>query len=233
MRLAGLRIRGGTSSAPAGAKETNMQQALALALPVLGWWLLTGIINLAFGYKSQIEAWAESRPYVAGLLKTCRALGFDPWNVLSAIKLFAQKKLPDAQKADSPVARIEQRKADAKALGGPPDDGAGGTGDGAPPSFGGRPDIGLDAECRALPTWGFTSTSIVVLALVLIAACNRDARPCSAEDLATGPLAAHNASCAARRQASYPNLPDDACDATPGCKAIVAECDAWVESRCR
>lgn len=92
----------------------TFKDALALILPILGWWLLTGIINLAFGYRSQIEAWAESKPRIAGFLKMSRSLGFDPWNALAAVKLWLQKKLPDAQKADSPVARVEQRKADAK-----------------------------------------------------------------------------------------------------------------------
>ena len=94
-----------------------LNQVLALVLPVLGWWLLTGIINLAFAYKSQIEAWAESNPRLASMLKLSRAIGFDPWNFLSSLKLFAQKKLPDAQKADSPIGKFEQRKADLKRLG--------------------------------------------------------------------------------------------------------------------
>lgn len=72
-----------------------------------------------------------------------------------------------------------------------------------------------------------------ILAALLLVSCNHDARPCSAEDLATGPLALHNAKCAAKRQAKFPNLPDDTCDATPGCKAIVGECDRWTEERCK
>lgn len=58
-------------------------------------------------------------------------------------------------------------------------------------------------------------------------------RPCSLKDLATGPMAQHDTKCAARRQASFPDLPDDACNATPGCKAIVDECDRWNEERCK
>jgi hypothetical protein len=92
----------------------QLNSLLAYLLPLLAWGALTGIINLAFGYRSQIEAWAESNPRVAGLLKLSRALGLDPWNVLSALKLLASKKLPDAQKADSPIAKSEQRKADGK-----------------------------------------------------------------------------------------------------------------------
>jgi hypothetical protein len=71
------------------------------------------------------------------------------------------------------------------------------------------------------------------LAALCAVACRPDAEPCSTEDYATGPLALHNTKCAARRQSKFPNLPDDKCDATPGCKAIVAECDRWVEERCK
>jgi hypothetical protein len=63
--------------------------------------------------------------------------------------------------------------------------------------------------------------------------CARDFAPCSTEDFATGPLALHNASCAAERQAKFPETPDDKCDSTPGCKAIVDRCDRWVEERCK
>ena len=63
--------------------------------------------------------------------------------------------------------------------------------------------------------------------------CNRDARPCSAEDLASGPLAAHNARCAADRQARFPDMPDETCDATPECAELVAACDRFAEERCR
>jgi hypothetical protein len=78
---------------------------------------------------------------------------------------------------------------------------------------------------------------LIVLAILAviqpgIAGCS-NVQPCSAEDFATGPLALHNASCAARRQASFPNLPDEDCMAKPGCKAIVDECDRWSEERCK
>lgn len=108
-------------------ERTNMlkETLLTYVLPVLIWGGVTGIINLAFGYKSQIEAWAESHPRLAALLKFTRGIGLDPWQLLSALKLFAEKKLPDAQKANSAVAKSEQRKADAKRLGGPPSGGSG------------------------------------------------------------------------------------------------------------
>jgi hypothetical protein len=208
-----------------------LQQALALALPVIGWWLLTGTINLAFCYKSQIEAYVVANPRRAAIMKALRSYGFDPWNALASLQLLVAKKLPDAQRAGSAVAKSEQRKADIKALGGPPDDGAGGTGDMRPPPPSVRPPGGMDAECRG--GWRHPDWRLALVFAVLLTACNHDAPPCSAEDLARGPLALHNTSCAAKRQASFPNLPDETCDATPGCKAIVDECDRWAEERCK
>lgn len=84
-------------------------------LAALGYAALTGIFNLIFARKSQIEAWAESRPRLAALLKMTRSLGFDPWNALSALSLFFAKKLPQVQKSDSVIAQVEQQKASAKA----------------------------------------------------------------------------------------------------------------------
>jgi hypothetical protein len=180
----------------------TLKDALIYVLPLLGWWMLTGIINLAFGYKSQIEAWAESKPRIAGLLKLSRSLGFDPWNALAALLLIAKKKLPDAQKADSAVAKVEQRKADRRRLG--------------------------LVDPPPMPL-----LMLMCFAVLLLLGCSREPQPCSAEDLARGPLALHNAECAARRQLHFPNMPDETCEATPGCQAIVAECDRWTEERCR
>lgn len=138
------------------------EDVLALVLPVLGWGLLSLMLNLAFGYKSQIEAWAESHPRVAGLLKLTRALGLDPWNALAALKLLAQKRLPEVQKSDSAIARNEQRKADAKRLG---DD------DGPPPPV-----------SRYMPP-------LSILCLVLLIGCSHLAKeakdPCSEVTLTT------------------------------------------------
>jgi hypothetical protein len=86
-------------------------------LAALGYAALTGIFNLIFARKSQIEAWAESRPRLAAILKLTRSLGFDPWNALSALSLMFKSKLPEIQKSDSTIARVEQRKADEKRLG--------------------------------------------------------------------------------------------------------------------
>ena len=155
-------------------------------LSALAYAALTGIFNLIFARKSQIEAWAESRPRLAALLKLSRSLGFDPWNAISALSLFFAKKLPDVQKSDSPIAKAEQRKADAKRL--------------------------ADEPVSIVPP-GTPLLVLLVAGLLGLSqqACNRDARPCSAEDLTSGPLAAHNAQCAANRQARFPNMSDDDC----------------------
>jgi hypothetical protein len=75
--------------------------------------------------------------------------------------------------------------------------------------------------------------SLPMLLLLWVVGCARDVRPCSTEDLTTGPLALHNTQCAAERQAKFPDTPDAKCEATPACAALVARCDAWVEERCK
>jgi hypothetical protein len=187
-----------------------LKELLAYVLPLIAWGAVSGVLNLLLTRKSQIEAWVTANPRLAAWSKFLRGVGLDPWAVIAWFTLLVKKKLPEAQQADSPVAKLEQRKADAKRLGDEP------PADPPPP-----------------PSRWVPPTMLLCLALMLLAACNRDARPCSAEDLATGPLALHNAKCAARRQAAFPNLPDETCDATPGCKAIVDECDRWAEERCQ
>ncbi len=81
----------------------------------LAYALLTGIFNLLLGHKSQVEAWAESNPGLAAVLKATRALGFDPWNLIAALSLAFAKKLPEAQKSDSVIAMREEIKAENKA----------------------------------------------------------------------------------------------------------------------
>jgi hypothetical protein len=84
-----------------------------------------------------------------------------------------------------------------------------------------------------LPPLLVLTFALCLLAPAALPACRPDAAPCSTEDFATGPLALHNARCAATRQAKFPNFPDPRCDATPACAALVAECDRWVEERCQ
>lgn len=66
-------------------------------LPLLIYGAITGLANLLLSHKSQIESYAQAYPKWSGVLKMLRAVGFDPWNFVSAISLWAQKRLPDAQ----------------------------------------------------------------------------------------------------------------------------------------
>lgn len=89
-------------------------------LPLLIYGAITGTANLLLSRKSQVELWAESNPKLAGAMKLLRAVGLDPWQIISAISLWATKKLPDAQ-------RSEGLKADDPKMPKPPN----------PPTFGG------------------------------------------------------------------------------------------------
>jgi hypothetical protein len=93
-----------------------LQETLTYLLPILIWGGITGILNLGLTYKSQIEAWVVAHPKLAAWSKFLRGVGFDPWALHAWALLLAKKRLPDAQQANSPVAKNEQRKADAKRL---------------------------------------------------------------------------------------------------------------------
>lgn len=58
------------------------------------WYLAFGLVSLALANRSQIDAWAEKHPRVAGALKLVRALGFDPWLLVQGLSLLIRKKLP-------------------------------------------------------------------------------------------------------------------------------------------
>lgn len=77
---------------------------------------LTGIINVVFSQKSQIEAYASANPRLAAIGKLLRAIGFDPQNFWAFLTLIFAKVLPAAQRSDSPIAIREEAKAEAKAL---------------------------------------------------------------------------------------------------------------------
>lgn len=219
-----------------------LQQVLAAVLPLILWGAVSGVLNLMLTRKSQIEAWVAVHPTLAAWSKFLRSVGFDPWALHAWATLLVKKKLPEAQQANSPIAKLEQRKADLKSLGGGPKDPPGGASGSSgvipplppPPSI--RSFDPSDVECSAWDrlTRGILARALVLVVVAIVAlACTRDVQPCSTEDFATGSLALHNASCAADRQARFPNFPDDKCDATPGCKAIVDKCDRWVEERCK
>jgi len=58
---------------------------------------LTGVFNLLFAHKSQINAWAEAHPKLAALMKITRAVGLDPQHLWAALALLVKKRLPAVQ----------------------------------------------------------------------------------------------------------------------------------------
>jgi|SRR6478736_2936291 len=89
-------------------------------IPFLVYGSITGICNALLSRKSQIEHWAEQNPRAAAVQKFMRAVGFDPWNLIAAGKLWSQGKLPLAQKAGAVVVedgKIKPTKARAMPLG--------------------------------------------------------------------------------------------------------------------
>ncbi len=66
-------------------------------LAALAYAALTGIFNLIFANKSQINAWCEANPRLAAALKITRALGLDPQHLWAALALVVKKRLPAVQ----------------------------------------------------------------------------------------------------------------------------------------
>jgi hypothetical protein len=88
-------------------------------LAALAYALLTGLLNLIFSKKTQINAWCEANPRLAAIGKLMRAVGFDPHGLWAFVTLFVTKKLPQIQLADSPAAKAEELKAELKRLADP------------------------------------------------------------------------------------------------------------------
>jgi hypothetical protein len=78
-------------------KEALLQLATDYA-----WYLAFGLVSLVLARRSQIDAWAESRPRVAGVLKLVRGLGLDPWLVVQSASLIVRGKLPAKPEAKDP-----------------------------------------------------------------------------------------------------------------------------------
>ncbi len=93
--------------------ELNLNVILTLA----AYAAITGVLNLILARKSQIEAWSEAHPKLAAGAKLLRAIGLDPWQIVASLSLFFRSKLPEIQKSDSTIAKVERRKADEKRLG--------------------------------------------------------------------------------------------------------------------
>jgi hypothetical protein len=66
------------------------------------WYLAFGLVSLLLAKRSQIDAWAESNPRLAGTLKLLRALGLDPWMALQSLSLIVRGKLPAKPDAKDP-----------------------------------------------------------------------------------------------------------------------------------
>jgi hypothetical protein len=69
--------------------------------------LIAFILNLVLGYRSQVNAWAESKPRLASALKLLRATGIDPWMLLQSLSLAVRKRLPAAVRVDGGAVKLE------------------------------------------------------------------------------------------------------------------------------
>ena len=68
----------------------HWQHFVVLAL----FFIVSALLNLLLSKKTQIDAWAEAQPRLAGILKIGRAIGFDPWGILQGWSLLITGKLP-------------------------------------------------------------------------------------------------------------------------------------------
>lgn len=73
------------------------------------WPVLSCLLNLVLAKRSRIDAWAESRPNLAAVLKLMRGLGVDPWMIVQAFTLAVHKRLPLAQTAPEAQAKRSMR----------------------------------------------------------------------------------------------------------------------------
>jgi hypothetical protein len=72
-----------------------MDQAASLpAWQVLLYLAATFLLSLLLAKRSQVDAWAEANPRIAGLLKMLRGAGIDPWLIVQGVVLFATGRLP-------------------------------------------------------------------------------------------------------------------------------------------
>lgn len=60
----------------------------------LVWPVASALLSLLVGERSRVDAWCEAHPRVAGGIKLLRAMGVDPWLIVSATSLIVNKKLP-------------------------------------------------------------------------------------------------------------------------------------------
>jgi|SRR5688500_6633680 len=62
--------------------------------------LALGVLALLVARRSQVDAWAESNPRLAGVMKLMRALSIDPWMIAQAFMLILVKRLPEDPKVE-------------------------------------------------------------------------------------------------------------------------------------
>lgn len=77
------------------------------------------LVNLAFGFRSQLDAWCERNRYAAGVLKILRSLGVDPWMFIAGVGLILKGRLPTPS---GPVVRVAADKSVTVDRGEPRDD---------------------------------------------------------------------------------------------------------------
>lgn len=167
-----------------------LQQLLAAVLPLILWGAVSGVLNLILTRKSQIEAWVSVHPNLAAWSKFLRSVGFDPWAFHAWLTLLVAKKLPEYQQANSAIAKLEQRKADEKRLGGPPAGGAGGvrvTGLSDPePTRTGQP-LPRDFELQSIPDRESRAHGLLIALpcelLLLLVGCSSVQPPCDESKL--------------------------------------------------
>jgi hypothetical protein len=73
---------------------TDIKTILLQFLVEHAWYLVLGLIALITSRRSQIDAWAESHPRLAGTMKLVRSLGLDPWLLVQSLSLIVRGKLP-------------------------------------------------------------------------------------------------------------------------------------------
>jgi hypothetical protein len=67
-------------------------------LVVVGYAVVTALLNLLLTQRSRIDVWCEANPNAAAAMKFLRFIGVDPWQAVAAWSLFFQGKLPAAQR---------------------------------------------------------------------------------------------------------------------------------------
>jgi hypothetical protein len=70
--------------------------AILVFLQPYAWYVALGAVSLLLSHRSQVDAWAEKNPRLAGLMKLLRSLGLDPWMFVQSVSLIAKGRLPKA-----------------------------------------------------------------------------------------------------------------------------------------